>query len=99
MSACKREKVKIGRTTFMARVKGSDCRKKRKDGVRRQKPHWGSKAKAAAKSRAMKNPDFKLYKNALPRANKACLKLTRPFTKTHGACIRKNLAKLVHGHR
>lgn len=88
--ACRKEKVKIGKTTFMARVAGKNCRRKRKDGVQRQKPHWGTKAKAKAKKNALKNPEFRAYKNALPKANKACSRTTKPFTHARGACIRKH---------
>ena len=86
---CRRHKVKFGRVSFTA-TSGRSCRKKRKDGVTRQKPHWGPKAKAKARSRAMKNSEFKAHKNALPKANKACARSTKPFTKARGACIRKH---------
>lgn len=88
--ACRKEKVKIGKKTFMARVSGKNCRHKRKDGVSRQKPHWGKKATDKARARAMKNSEFRDYKNALPKANKACSKSTKPFTVARGACIRKH---------
>lgn len=87
---CHKEVVKIGRKTFKATVSGRGCRKKRKDGISRQKPHWGAKAKAKARKNAYANPAFKAYKNALPKANKACAKSTKPFTTGRGACIRKH---------
>lgn len=81
-------KVKIGRKTFKA-----GCgRKKRDDGVRRQKPHWGAKASGKAKSRAMRNSAFKANMKALPKAQKTCARKHKPFTKSFGACIRKELA-------
>lgn len=89
--ACKKEKVKIGKKSFMARVSGKNCRRKRKDGISRQKPHWGAKAKAKAKKNAFKNPEFRAYKLALPKANKLCAKSTKPFTKGRGNCIRLKL--------
>lgn len=80
------EKVKIGKKTFRA-----GCgRKKKKNGARRHKPHWGAAAKAKARKNAMKNPEFRAYKNALPKANKACARHTKAFSKARGACIKKH---------
>lgn len=87
---CKRVRVKFGKVSFTA-TKGTGCRKKRKDGVARQKPHWGAKASGKAKSRAMKNPEFRAMKNAMPKANKACARSTKAFTKARGACVAKHL--------
>lgn len=39
----------------------------------------------------MKNPDFKKMRLAMPKAQKACSKKHKPFTKPFGACIKKAL--------
>jgi len=88
MSAC--HTVKIGKKSFRA-----GCgRKKREDGKRRQKPHWRPEKAAKAKKRAMKNPDFKKMRLAMPKAQKWCARTHKPFTKAFGACIKKHLKGL-----
>lgn len=82
--------MKIGKKSFMARVPGTGCaRRKRKDGIQRQKPHWGPKASAKASKNAKRNSVFQQFRKALPNATRMCIKSgKKPFTKSMGACIR-----------
>lgn len=82
--SCRRKTVSINGKKFSARVPGSGCK-------RRRHLVWGAKARAAARSRANKNPAFREARSALKEANSICKRTGKAFSKTRGACLRKAL--------